>query len=217
MNPKHRTKNVALYAAGGVAVALPAALATTGTIAPTAAAAAAGAAVTPLGLRAWFKRRTNTTSDRPATHTSDNDVLEQLDTLCEQIKGKVPALIEARTARIARTVHDIVPRIATLGIGSSAAHTVISTATSYLPEALDAYMRLPRNYADRRAISGGKTSLMVLCDQLDLLGAKMDEALEAVLQSDVDALIAHGQFLKEKFSTGHLDSGTTSHTPGNRP
>ena len=67
-----------------------------------------------------------------------------------------------------------------------------------------AYLRLPRDYADRRPVSGGKTSLTVLCDQLDLLGSKMDDLFDAACRSDADALIAHVRFLAEKFSTGAL-------------
>ena len=78
------------------------------------------------------------------------------------------------------------------------------TATSYLPEAVAAYLRLPRDFADRRAVSGGKTSLTILCDQLDLLGSKMDDVFDAACRADADALIAHGRFLAEKFSTGSL-------------
>ena len=62
------------------------------------------------------------------------------------------------------------PRLDRLGAGSRQAHTVVATATSYLPEAVGGYLRLPRDFADRRVVSKGKTSLMVLCDQLDLLG-----------------------------------------------
>ena len=123
--------------------------------------------------------------------------------------GKVPAAIQARVDRVAKTVRDILPRMATLGPGSAQAHAVVQTATSYLPEAVGSYLRLPRDYADRRPVAGGKTSLMVLCDQLDLLAGKMDEVFVAVCRSDVDALIAHGRFLTDKFGSGALTLGGT--------
>ncbi len=81
---------------------------------------------------------------------------------------------------------------------------MLRTATSYLPEAVGAYLRLPRNYADHRPVSGGKTSLAVLCDQLDLLAAKMNDVSDAVNRADADALVAHGRFLAEKFGSGSL-------------
>ena len=81
---------------------------------------------------------------------------------------------------------------------------MLRTATSYLPEAVAAYLRLPRDFADHRAVSGGKTSLTILCDQLDLLGSKMDDVFDAACRADADALIAHGRFLAEKFASGAL-------------
>ena len=86
---------------------------------------------------------------------------------------------------------------------------MVQTATSYLPEAVGAYLRLPRSFADKRPVSDGKTSLMVLCDQLDLLANKMDEVLDAVCRADADALIAHGRFLQEKFGHSSLESPTS--------
>ena len=61
-----------------------------------------------------------------------------------------------------------------------------------------------RDFADRRPVSGGKTSLTILCDQLDLLGSKMDDVFDAACRADADALIAHGRFLAEKFSSGAI-------------
>jgi hypothetical protein len=45
----------------------------------------------------------------------------------------------------------------------------------------------------------GKTPLILLVEQLDLLMEKMDEIAEAVNRADSDKLIAHGRFLDEKF------------------
>jgi hypothetical protein len=73
-------------------------------------------------------------------------------------------------------------------------------ATSYLPEALNAYLRLPRDWADTRPIEGHKTSLLVLIDQLDLLSATVDRIYDAILAHDAEALVAHGRFLRERLS-----------------
>jgi hypothetical protein len=150
-----------------------------------------------------FRRR-----DRKAPSATPRDpdaaTLASLDTLIRETHGKVPATVQARIDRVAATVRATIPRLDQLGAGSAQAHAVVRTATSYLPEAVAAYMRLPRDFADRRAVSGGKTSLSVLCDQLDLLGSKMDDLFDAACRADADALIAHGRFLAEKFGTGAL-------------
>ena len=148
--------------------------------------------------------------DLPPVPTSA-ELIAQLDSFEESIDDRVPAAVESRVARVAATVRETIPRLDQLGAGSYQAHTVVATATSYLPEAVGAYLRLPRSWADTRPVSNGKTSLMVLCDQLDLLGYKMDQVFDAVCRADAAALVAHGQFLAEKFATGGaLDLGVAS-------
>jgi hypothetical protein len=139
-----------------------------------------------------------------APASEDDEILASLDRLQGAIAGKVPDMVVARVDRVAGVVRETVPRLGNLGPGSLNAHAVLRTATSYMPEAVYAYMRLPRSFADHRPVSNGKTSLTVLCDQLDLLGSKMDDVFDAVCRTDADALIAHGRFLAEKFGSGAL-------------
>ena len=143
---------------------------------------------------------------RPAPVSPDDDaeILAALARFRLQIRGRVPAAVEARVARVASRVDDCIPRLAQLGPMNAQAHAVLRTATSYLPEAVAGYLRLPRDFADNRPVQNGKTSLVVLCDQLDLLAAKMDDVFDAVCRADADALIAHGQFLVEKFGPSSL-------------
>lgn len=149
----------------------------------------------------------------PKVKTSD-EILAELADYEQEIAGRVPTMVLSRVARVAAVVRDIVPRLDQLGAGSYQAHTVVATATSYLPEAVGGYLRLPRSWADTRPIANGKTALLVLCDQLDLLAYKMDQILDAVVRADAAALIAHGQFLAEKFGAGTgLDIGEISAPP----
>src|SRR2546423_4709270 len=159
-------------------------------------------AVGHLAVLAFRRRDRNAAAATP--RDPDAATLASLDTLIRETHGKVPATVQARIDRVAATVRATLPRLDQLGSGSAQAHAVVRTATSYLPEAVAAYMRLPRDFADRRAVSGGNTSLSVLCDQLDLLGSKMDDLFDAACRADADALIAHGRFLAEKFGSGAL-------------
>jgi hypothetical protein len=144
--------------------------------------------------------------ERPLAPPVDDDaeILASLSRFQTQIKGRVPAAVDARVARVASRVTDCIPRLSQLGPMNAQAHTVLRTATSYLPEAVAGYLRLPRDFADNRPVQNGKTSLVVLCDQLDLLAAKMDDVFDAVCRADADALIAHGRFLTEKFGSNSL-------------
>jgi len=134
----------------------------------------------------------------------DAATLAELDTFVSETRGRVPATVQARIDRIATTVHATIPRLDQLGTHTLEAHAVVRTATSYMPEAVAAYLRLPREFADRRAVAGSKTALSVLCDQLDLLGSKIDDLFDAACRDDADALLAHGRFLADKFATGTL-------------
>jgi hypothetical protein len=130
-------------------------------------------------------------------------------------ENRVPDLVASRVRRICGTARDTIPRLDQLGGDMRDTHSVMATVTSYLPEALGAYMRLPRSYADRRPVDKGKTSLMVLVDQLDLLAATMDDIFEAACRSDAEALVAHGRFLEEKF--GHPSTGGELNLGGGQP
>ena len=145
------------------------------------------------------------------------ELVEELDAFEAGLDQRVPPAVASRVARVTATVRETIPRLDQLGAGSYQAHSVIATATSYLPEAVGGYLRLPRRWADSRPISGGKTALMLLCDQLDLLGYKMEQVSDAVNRADAAALIAHGAFLAEKFGTGgglDLGQGPTGSAPG---
>lgn len=157
--------------------------------------------VLPVAFAAWvFGPKKESTPDVPPAPTPAS----LLDSFEKEIEGKVPQEVVARVQRIVSTVRETLPRLDNLGPGSYTAHTVVATATSYLPEAVGSYLRLPRKIADTRPVSGHKTSLMVLIDQLDLLAAEMDKVLLAASMQDADALIAHGRFLAEKFGSGAL-------------
>ncbi len=116
----------------------------------------------------------------------------------------VPAVVRSRALRVTGTVRKTLPRLALLGLGSYDAYSVVATATDYLPEAIGAYLRLPRDWADSRPVDRGKTSLLLLIDQLDLLANTMDAIYDAANTTDAAALISHGRFLQERF--GHTQA-----------
>lgn len=150
------------------------------------------------------------------------DLLASLDRVEAMVSGgAVPAPVASRVRRIDRVVRDTIPRLSRLGSGSPRAYTVMATATNYLPEAIGGYLRLPRQFADNRPVDRGKSSLMVLIDQLDLLASTMDQVFDAVCREDADALVAHGRFLAEKFGSagtgGSLNVGSAPLPPMPQP
>ena len=166
-----------------------------------------------MGFKDWVAKMTGRLEPEPVAVTpspaapTEQDIMNALDRAEAMVTGGVvPAPVQSRVKRITSTVRQTMPRLRNLGLGSPEAYSVMATATDYLPEAISGYLRLPRDWADSRPIEAGKTSLMLLIDQLDLLASTMDKIFDAVVRVDAAALVAHGRFLQEKF--GH---------PGNTP
>ena len=113
--------------------------------------------------------------------------------------GKLPPEIQAKVQEIADTITGILPHFSEFPAGSPDLFVVGSTATDYLPSALQSYLNLPRAYATLHKMANGQTADQVLSDQLDLLASKMNEVADAVHKKDSDALLANGRFLEEKF------------------
>ncbi len=154
-----------------------------------------------MGIRSWFGL------DRPEAPEpvrsgppTTEQLLGALDAIETQAReGKVPGVVLSRLLRVTRIVRQTLPRLDNLGLGSSQGFSVMATATDYLPVAIGNYLRLPRDWADTRPISAGKSSVMLLVDQLDLLGTTMDKVYDAVCRADAEAIIVHGAFLEQKF------------------
>jgi hypothetical protein len=142
---------------------------------------------------------------RPGPPTTEQ-LLGALDAIEQQARdGKVPGVVLSRLLRVTRIVRQTLPRLGGLGLGSRQGYSVMATVTDYLPVAIGNYLRLPRDWADTRPIAAGKSSVMLLVDQLDLLGSTMDKVYDAVNRADAEAIIVHGAFLEEKF--GHASAG----------
>ncbi len=154
-----------------------------------------------MGIRSWFGLDKPEAPEpvRPGPPSTE-ELLGALDGIEQQARdGKVPGVVLSRLLRVTRIVRQTLPRLATLGLGSAQGFSVMATATDYLPVALGNYLRLPRDWADTRPISAGKSSVMLLVDQLDLLGATMDKVYDAVCRADAEAILVHGAFLEAKF------------------
>jgi hypothetical protein len=136
-----------------------------------------------------------------------HDVERSLEQLQRRTLADVPDRIALKVTRIATTITETLPRAGALGAGSPGPYVLVACATDYLPAALQAYLDLPRGYADRHVVADGRTPLDLLAEQLDLLSNEIDEIVENINASDSGKLIAHGRFLAEKFGHGPLDIG----------
>jgi hypothetical protein len=124
-----------------------------------------------------------------------------------RLRGRVPDDVLTAVGRVHAQVRGVLARRDALPPGSADAFVVERTALDYLPTALESYLNLPRGYANRVSISGGRTARQVLLAQLALLEAKLGEVLEAIARGDSDRLLAHGRFLEDRFARAELDIG----------
>ena len=124
-----------------------------------------------------------------------------------RLRGRVPDDVLAAVARIHTRVHELAERPEAFPPGSADAYVVERTTLDYLPTALERYLNLPRGYANRVPVSGGRTARQILLAQLALLETQLDEVLDAVAKGDADRLLAHGRFLEDRFGRSQLDLG----------
>ena len=156
-----------------------------------------------MGLFDWLKSPEQTRPDetqiaRPLTADEIEAALAKAERMVAQENAPTPVI--ARVLRITTITRAIVPRLSNLGLESHDGYTVIATATNYLPESLSGYFSLPRDWADTRPVANGKSSLLLLVDQLDLLNLTISRMYDAVNRLDAEALVAQGQFLETKFA-----------------
>lgn len=149
----------------------------------------------------------------PPAPPGPQQILESLERVEALVEQGVPAAVSSRVHRVTASVRKTMPRIDNIGWGSADAYSLMATATDYLPEAIGAYLRLPRDWADSRPLENGKSALMLLIDQLDLLGVTMDKIYDAVNQLDANALIVHGRFLQERFGAPTVPTTTAAAAP----
>jgi hypothetical protein len=169
-----------------------------------------------MGIRSWLGMDKPETPAPVLPGPPTNDqllaALGQVELMARD--GSVPGVVMSRLLRVTGIVRETIPRLPNLGLGSPQGYSVMATATDYLPVAIGNYLRLPRDWADSRPIENGKSSVMLLVDQLDLLGSTMDKVYDAVCRADAEAIVIHGQFLQQKFgaaaSGGSLALGAPS-------
>lgn len=133
------------------------------------------------------------------------DVRRSLEQMQRRVLRRVPNAIGCKITAIATTISEVLPRAGVLGAGSPGQYVLVQCATDYLPTAVQAYLDLPRGYADHHVVADGKTPLVLLSEQLDVLANQIDEIAENVNRADSNKLIANGLFLAAKFGRGTLD------------
>jgi hypothetical protein len=140
----------------------------------------------------------------------DADRIEEaLDDLTKSIRRKVPPEILEQVASIRASILAILPEFQkTEAIEHTYnLHVIQQTALEYLPDMLESYLNLPAAFARMYPVKDGKTARQILLEQLELLDGEMKKIIVDLHRKDMNALVAHGNFLKEKFGHGEWKLG----------
>lgn len=128
--------------------------------------------------------------------------------------------VRAETGRLQRNLERLLPRVKELG--SVSAHTVTATAESYLPDAVDAYLKLPRETRDSVKLDGDKTARDLLFEQLYIMNRELEKIAAEASRIDATELRVHGRFLADKYGEAperprEVVVAENPYTPEDRP
>ncbi len=130
----------------------------------------------------------------------------ELEDLVRKVNRRLPKEAYERVKSIKNSLVEVLPQINDLGSSDHNIYLIQQTALDYLPATLEAYMNLPKAYANYQPIRNGKTAKQLLIEQLDLLDREMKEVVQEVYRNDTQQLIIHGRFLQDTFQKSLLDS-----------
>ena len=127
------------------------------------------------------------------------DIRNELEGMVRSVRRRLPKESYEKVVSIKDTILQILPHVNDLSSSDYNVYLIQQTAFDYLPLALDNYLKLPRAYADKQPVKNGKTARVLLYEQLDLLDREMKDVVKDMYANDTQKLLAHGQFLKDKF------------------
>lgn len=136
---------------------------------------------------------------------TEKEIRRSVRAVRSSVRGRVHKSVLVRVDNLCTLIERLLPRLDELGAGSQEAHALTRTATAYLPAAINPYLALPREYAERVPQTDGRTAVQILCAQLDTLYAQLWQVYDAVMRRDGDRLLANERFLDDKFGRSTLD------------
>ncbi len=134
---------------------------------------------------------------RPAPLPKPKPVLPEMS---RQGLNRLPPSVQMKIGQIRRKVDAILQFSAEFPVGSEDLYLVEHTASDYLPQTLDAYLRLPPASHNQPMEPGGRTAWEELWNQLNLMERKLDDVAAELKRKNADQLLANGKFLEERFS-----------------
>ncbi len=147
----------------------------------------------------------------------DDALLDALAKLSREAHKRLPDDLASKVDAVQTTITEMLPLVNGAAVGRDELFAIERTVTDYLPTTLNAYLRLPRRYADTKPIQDGKTAHDMLGEQLDLIDSKMRDISDALARDDAARLLAQSRFLEDRFGKHDdlsLPSPEAADTPG---
>jgi hypothetical protein len=121
----------------------------------------------------------------------------------KRVAKLVPPAVQTLVASIVASIDAILPMLdaKSATLADQDAYTIRQTALHYLPETVAAYLKLPAAFRSLAPVADGKNATQVLVEQLTVLDAKMKEIAQNLVADNAQALLANGQFLRERFAS----------------
>ncbi|MFZ4702819.1 MAG: hypothetical protein ACOYMG_22475 [Candidatus Methylumidiphilus sp.] len=134
------------------------------------------------------------------------EILQALEALAKTVRKKKAAKeVVTLVDSIKESIIEILPFLAKQEGTPYDAHVIRQTALEYLPDMLETYLALPPAFARLHPMKDGKTATQIFIGQLQLLDGEMKKLAVDILKDDTEALIVHGNFLREKFQGSGQD------------
>ena len=132
------------------------------------------------------------------------DAVAAVGKLAAEAQKRLPPDIATLVGEIASAVSEVLPRLSARGVADATFVDVRSTATTCLPDTLNAYLAVPAAYRNTAVIRDGKTARQIVVEQLTVLAEKMKEIAQNAVQDDAQALLSNGRFLKDRFASAPM-------------
>ena len=135
----------------------------------------------------------------------------RLQSLTKQLSGDTSPAIKDRLEHLETHLHQLlmIKESALNDIGPIRAHEIRRIAFDFLPDTLDAYLKIQGPLARTQILRDHKTAEDLFQDQLDLLDQTLEGYSRALLDRDAKSLLIQGHFLREKFGMEATDHSFT--------
>lgn len=143
----------------------------------------------------------------PATSAPTSwDLRGRLEVLTGQVRvdPRLPDDVRAACTRLHDALAALVDRVGTLDAGSESRFVVGRIVDDYLPQSLNAYVGLPREFAEQHRLAGGRTPREEFLHQLDLMTSEVQDIAVGIYTEDAQALATQTRFLEDRFARSAL-------------